>query len=162
MSVLSGSLSTGQGTRFVIAATEHLHRRIAALSARIRLLEDALISLQASHPLLHPDLVARENDDLGMMDEEMKVDKGNKEKKGDVIDALGTLSISDHGVSRFFGPTGGIESLLIVRFPLSNKLILSQILPFDSPTSRRHRITRHQPPALLRPPHISHHHHLAP
>ncbi|KAG5347986.1 hypothetical protein C0989_011336, partial [Termitomyces sp. Mn162] len=105
----AGSLSTGQGTRFVIAATEHLHRRIATLSARIRLLEDALISLQASHPLLHPDLVARENDDLGMMDEKIKVDKGNKEKKGDVIDALGTLSISDHGVSRFFGPTGGIE-----------------------------------------------------
>ena len=27
----------------------------------------------------------------------------------DVIDALGTLSISDHGISRFFGPTGGSE-----------------------------------------------------
>ncbi|KAK7461295.1 hypothetical protein VKT23_008474 [Stygiomarasmius scandens] len=30
----------------------------------------------------------------------------------DVIDAFGTLSISDHGISRFFGPTGGSESLL--------------------------------------------------
>lgn len=26
-----------------------------------------------------------------------------------MIDALGTLSISDHGISRFFGPTGGCE-----------------------------------------------------
>ncbi|KNZ78888.1 hypothetical protein J132_09134 [Termitomyces sp. J132] len=139
----NGSLSTGQGTRFVIAATEHLHRRIAALSARIRLLEDALISLQASHPLLHPDLVARENDDLGMMDEEMKVDKGNKEKKGDVIDALGTLSISDHGVSRFFGPTGGIESLLISNLsppphhstPATSPSQTSPHLPSSSPSA---------------------------
>ncbi|KAG6884242.1 hypothetical protein C0993_012834, partial [Termitomyces sp. T159_Od127] len=111
----NGSLSTGEGTRFVLAATEHLHRRIAALGARVRLLEDALMSLQASHPLLHPDLVAREIDDFGTMDEEVKGDKGEKEKAGggDAIDAFGTLSISDHGISRFFGPTGGVESLLI-------------------------------------------------
>lgn len=28
---------------------------------------------------------------------------------GEVIDAFGTLSISQHGVARFFGPTGGSE-----------------------------------------------------
>ncbi|KAG6894950.1 hypothetical protein C0992_003792 [Termitomyces sp. T32_za158] len=115
MSILSGSLSTGEGTRFVLAATEHLHRRIAALGGRVRLLEDALMSLQASHPLLHPDLVAREVDDFGMMDDEVKGDNEDKDKAGggDAIDAFGTLSISDHGISRFFGPTGGVESLLI-------------------------------------------------
>ncbi|KAG6841583.1 hypothetical protein C0991_009338 [Blastosporella zonata] len=116
VSVLSGSLSTGQGTRFVLAATEHLHRRIGTLSARIRLLEDALTSLQASHPLLHPDLVVK--DDLAMDEDEngdRGIENGERSDKpgGDVIDAFGTLSISDHGISRFFGPTGGVESLLI-------------------------------------------------
>jgi hypothetical protein len=36
----------------------------------------------------------------------------------DVIDALGTLSISDHGISRFFGPTGGSEVRSIVSHPI--------------------------------------------
>lgn len=27
----------------------------------------------------------------------------------EVLDAFGTLSISEHGISRFFGPTGGSE-----------------------------------------------------
>lgn len=30
-------------------------------------------------------------------------------QSGDVIDSFGTLSISEHGVARFFGPTGGSE-----------------------------------------------------
>lgn len=73
------------------------------------------MSVQASHPLLHPDLVAQDND-FGMTDEEVKGDKGDKEKAGggDAIDAFGTLSISDHGISRFFGPTGGVEVSLSV------------------------------------------------
>ncbi|KAG6827191.1 hypothetical protein H0H92_012838 [Tricholoma furcatifolium] len=124
----NGSLSTGQGTRFVLAATEHLHRRIGALSSRIRLLEEALTNLQSSHPLLHPDLM-RENELLGC-DEDRN--RGSRERAvgipgkgkiegrgkgaegdGEIIDAFGTLSISDHGISRFFGPTGGVESLLL-------------------------------------------------
>jgi len=32
----------------------------------------------------------------------------------DVIDAFGTLSISDRGISRFFGPTGGSEVCSII------------------------------------------------
>ncbi|KAG6888704.1 hypothetical protein C0995_006495 [Termitomyces sp. Mi166 len=132
---IRGSLSTGQGTRFVLAATEHLHRRIATLSARIRLLEDALMSLQASHPLLHPDLVTRDNADLETMDEEGNGDQGDKEKGGggDVIDAFGTLSISDHGISRFFGPTGGVESLLISNLSLPPNQSTPTISALPSP-----------------------------
>lgn len=99
--------------RFVLAATEHLHRRIANLSGRIRQLEDALSALQSKHssdphPLLHEDLIAnddRDEEGPGMM-EDTGTFQGNTP---DVIDAFGTLSISDHGVSRFFGPTGGSE-----------------------------------------------------
>lgn len=122
-----GSLSTGQGTRcrssvvaqvvrltpdsFVLAATEHLHHRIARLSGRIRQLEDALAVLQSRnssdpHPLLHADLISNdEKDDEPLMDDS----SGGSGPTSDVIDAFGTLSIADHGISRFFGPTGGSE-----------------------------------------------------
>jgi hypothetical protein len=95
-----------------LAATEHLHRRIAKLSGRIRQLEDALVVVQSRnssdpHPLLHEDLLLSidENDDEPIMDES----SGGSDPSSDVIAALGKLSISDHGISRFFGPTGGLE-----------------------------------------------------
>ncbi|TFK67014.1 hypothetical protein BDN72DRAFT_961339 [Pluteus cervinus] len=131
----NGSLATGQGTRFVLAATEHLHRRISALSGRVRQLEDALSSLQAKHydephPLLKEDLVNPEDEEgLGGGDAMVVVAAtaggGGEGSTGigpptDVIDAFGTLAISDHGISRFFGPTGGSESLLIANLNLSS------------------------------------------
>ncbi|KAF6760915.1 fungal-specific transcription factor domain-containing protein [Ephemerocybe angulata] len=148
----NGSLSTGQGTRFVLAATEHLHKRISKLSNRVRQLEDALATLQAKHssephPLLHADLIsasqpsnewnedvtmdvgddydepvagpsggvsgARETVGVGRADGPTRGEKVEKAGDKEVIDAFGTLSISQHGVSRFFGPTGGSESLLL-------------------------------------------------
>ncbi|KAF8878384.1 fungal-specific transcription factor domain-containing protein [Gymnopilus junonius] len=98
-----GSLATGQGTRFVLAATEHLHRRIAKLSNRIRLLEDALSSLQAKHSLIH----VEERD--GEADGEADDGSAPSAPGGEVLEAFGTLSISENGISRFFGPTGGSE-----------------------------------------------------
>ncbi|KAI6020862.1 hypothetical protein PISMIDRAFT_466641 [Pisolithus microcarpus 441] len=55
------SLSTGERTRSIVAATEHLHRRLTYMTERIRQLEDALSELQARnstepHPLLQLDL----------------------------------------------------------------------------------------------------------
>lgn len=95
-------------SRFVLAATEHLHRRIAGLSGRIRQLEDALAALSPDpHPLLHADLLMQDD-----RDDDMGVGMGEDPQSAvqpDVIDAFGTLSISDHGISRFFGPTGGSE-----------------------------------------------------
>ncbi|KAJ7677898.1 fungal-specific transcription factor domain-containing protein [Mycena polygramma] len=133
----NGALATGQGTRFVLAATEHLHRKIARMSERIRMLEDALTTLHASKGGVdgpaHPLLVDGEDFSIGADDNgppppprrmseswEVLDRAGASEGKApgstpnpDVIDAFGTLSISDHGISRFFGPTGGSESLLM-------------------------------------------------
>ncbi|KAF9459093.1 fungal-specific transcription factor domain-containing protein [Collybia nuda] len=126
----NGSLSTGQGTRFVLAATEHLHRRISHLSGRIRQLEDALASLQAQHssephPLLHEDLLVHDDTEEHPTGDDAMNGGGlggggtGAISAPDVIDAFGTLSISDHGISRFFGPTGGSESLLIANLNAS-------------------------------------------
>ncbi|KAJ3502601.1 hypothetical protein NLJ89_g8811 [Agrocybe chaxingu] len=109
-------LATGQGTRFVLAATEHLHRRIARLSGRIRQLEDALAVIHAKHstephPLLHEDLIAAEEHDG--TEDTREEGPGSVPQHKEVLDAFGTLSISEHGISRFFGPTGGSESLLL-------------------------------------------------
>ncbi|KAF9060968.1 fungal-specific transcription factor domain-containing protein [Rhodocollybia butyracea] len=152
----NGSLATGQGTRFVLAATEHLHRKISRLSGRIRELEDALANVhskyapddQQPHPLLESDWLLEQADDddelepgsnrgrkIGKLPSDMQgrpmsvgavgddlmdesdgsifTRRSRGSAPGDVIDAFGTLSISNNGISRFFGPTGGSESLLI-------------------------------------------------
>lgn len=95
----------------MLAATEHLHKRIANLTGRIHQLESALATLQSEqssepHPLLHDDLVAVHDDAMGLSDDPAA---GPPHPTDAVIDAFGTLSISEHGVSRFFGPTGGSE-----------------------------------------------------
>ncbi|KAG1747737.1 fungal-specific transcription factor domain-containing protein [Suillus paluster] len=112
----NGSLATGQGTRFVLAATEHLHRQIASMSGRIRQLEDALGSLQSQHstephPLLRDDLRGvDQKDEYGIVAGDSAAGPSNPPE---ILDAFGTLSITDHGISRFFGPTGGSECLLM-------------------------------------------------
>ncbi|EED77733.1 predicted protein [Postia placenta Mad-698-R] len=100
----NGSLTTGQGTRFILADTDRLHRKIAEMSDRIRQLEDALAILQSSvtrdlHPLLAHDLLkiksglelhsaahlqgrAAHSDDAG--------EQGDEESQ--YIDAFGTLA----------------------------------------------------------------------
>jgi hypothetical protein len=101
------------------------------MGERIRMLEDALTALHASkggadgavHPLLidGEDFSASADDapppppsGALRMSEPWEVLDGASDGKTpgaspDVIDAFGTLSISDHGISRFFGPTGGCE-----------------------------------------------------
>lgn len=113
----TGSLSTGQGTRFVLAATEHLHLRMAKMSERIRQLEGALSELQVQHstephPLLRSDLLgaSHPDDDVGPPSAD---DPAVVERTPELVEALGTLSISDSGASRFFGPTGGSHCLLM-------------------------------------------------
>ena len=39
---------------------------------------------------------------------------GQGGQTADAIDAFGTLSISEHGISRFFGPTGGSEVMSFI------------------------------------------------
>ncbi|KAG6889814.1 hypothetical protein C0992_003929 [Termitomyces sp. T32_za158] len=57
-----GALTSGRGSRFILANTEQLHEKIGVLSDRVRQLEDALQTLQATHsphphPLLTSDLL---------------------------------------------------------------------------------------------------------
>ncbi|KAH9169099.1 fungal-specific transcription factor domain-containing protein [Lactarius sanguifluus] len=107
----NGSLATGQGTRFVIAATEHLHRRIDRMGDRIRELEDALAVLQGSHSSEpHPLLCEGSLVDTDKPDEQPQASED--EGADEVTRSLGTLTVSDHGASRFYGSTGG--SLLLL------------------------------------------------
>ncbi|KAF9819341.1 hypothetical protein IEO21_02229 [Rhodonia placenta] len=106
----NGSLATGQGTRFVLAATEHLHRRIAKMSERVRQVEDALAILQAKcsnqpHPLLSGGRASSVDPDDDSPDLEPA-----QTSPLNVTDTFGMLSISNSGVSTFFGPTGGVEN----------------------------------------------------
>ena len=93
----------------MLAATEYLHKRIAKMNERIRQLEDALAILQARcsdepHPLLRDDIVVAKTEQED--EDNTAVAPANP---SEIIDTFGTLSVSDHGVSRFFGPTGGTE-----------------------------------------------------
>ncbi|KAF9016385.1 hypothetical protein BDZ89DRAFT_546736 [Hymenopellis radicata] len=81
--------ATGQGTRFVLAVTEHLHKRISKLSGRIRQLEDALSSLHAEHSK-----ELQLQDDLIITDEPREDTPPDEPHSTDGIDALGTLTIS--------------------------------------------------------------------
>lgn len=89
------------------------------MGERIRQLEDALSDLQSQHstephPLLREDLLGvnhKDDDSFISPDESGTLTHHPPE----VLDAFGTLSITDHGISRFFGPTGGSE----VSFPLT-------------------------------------------
>ena len=78
------------------------------MSNRIRQLEDALAVLQSScsreqHPLLRDELLSLKFDK-----EDAPMDADTQDHP-EVIKALGTLTISDKGTSRFFGVSGGTE-----------------------------------------------------
>lgn len=109
-----------------MAATDHLHRRIAKMSERIRQLEDALSILHSAspqsssangevHPLLREELLsvkAHKPDEPPPVSElEMMAGREDGENQGGsgIIDAFGSLSISEGGASRFFGAAGGVE-----------------------------------------------------
>ncbi|KAG1872941.1 fungal-specific transcription factor domain-containing protein [Suillus subalutaceus] len=116
----NGSLTTGQGTRFVLADTEKLHQKIAQMSDRIRQLEDALSISQTSpgeqHPLLHRDLLdIKSIIDLHAAVDEETAGKSKLEVDDDsqYIESFGTLAIRDDGAATFYGPSAGSESLLI-------------------------------------------------
>lgn len=110
---------------------------------RIRQLEDALAVLQASnsreqHPLLRDGLLS--------IDEKLEPpptaeDEEAEEPTEAVVNAFGTMSIMDHGVSRFFGPTGGPEGLLLVSAGLPFLVVLADPDPDPAPTRSTVRTT---------------------
>ncbi|TFK39369.1 fungal-specific transcription factor domain-containing protein [Crucibulum laeve] len=108
-----GSLTTGQGNRFVLASTQELHEKISELATRVRELEDALRTSHSHlssdhHPLLTEELLrvkmplqreapSQRNAPTNPTKEE--------EPNPDVVDAFGSLSIGLSGQSKYFGQT---------------------------------------------------------
>ncbi|KAF5372365.1 hypothetical protein D9615_009254 [Tricholomella constricta] len=115
-----GILSAGQGTRFILADTEHLHKKIADMSYRIRQLEDALAILQATvsdqrHPLLQDELLKVK---FGPEATESRLPSsspslGAEQVVDQSIDALGTLTLDDSGEVKYFGRSAGSETLMM-------------------------------------------------
>jgi len=95
--------------RFVLAAEDHLRRKMSKMEERMHSLEDALAIIQSidskqPHPLLaRPPLVLDTAES-----EETKI--LNSDSFSGLTDAFGGLHMDgDHGASRFFGPAGGSE-----------------------------------------------------
>lgn len=118
---LLGILSAGQGTRFILADTEQLHRKIADMSNRIRQLEDALAILQSAtsdkrHPLLSDELLKVKFGSEALnppQDSSSDRDASMLES----IDVLGTLTLGDSGEVKYFGRSAGSETLMMVMSP---------------------------------------------
>jgi hypothetical protein len=92
----------------VLAAEDHLRRKMTKMEERMHSLEDALAIIQSTdsnqpHPLLVHRLV---HDDDPADSEEQKLFN----TAAGLTDAFGGLHMDgDHGASRFFGPSGGSE-----------------------------------------------------
>ncbi|EKM81461.1 hypothetical protein AGABI1DRAFT_54232 [Agaricus bisporus var. burnettii JB137-S8] len=104
-----GILSAGQGSRFILADTDQLHKKISEMSNRIRQLEDALAILQATisdrpHALLTEDHLKIKFGSEAILPK----DEEGEEREAS-IDALGTLTLEDSGESRYFGRSAGTE-----------------------------------------------------
>ncbi|KXN81523.1 hypothetical protein AN958_04460 [Leucoagaricus sp. SymC.cos] len=106
-----GSLTTGQGNRFVLASTQELHEKITELANRVRQLEDALRSSHSQlsnepHPLLSDELLKVK---APLQREPAALRNGSaftvkeEETNPDVVDAFGSLQINMSGKSRYYG-----------------------------------------------------------
>ncbi|KAF9221421.1 hypothetical protein BS17DRAFT_803536 [Gyrodon lividus] len=106
-----GSLTTGQGNRFVLASTQELHEKISDLCNRVRELEDAL---RSSHSLVSPDKHPLLTDELLQIKAPLQREPPNhrntpkaeikeEEQNGEIVDAFGSLSISASGGAKYFG-----------------------------------------------------------
>jgi hypothetical protein len=129
----AGTLSTGQGaryvfafrvrlmfltaSRFMLADTQHLHRKISDMAQRIRQLEDALAIFQTSvsneiHPLLQEELLSVK------YGPEIQSTPTHNDGSQALADTFGTLTIGEHGEAKYFGLSAGSEvcSLAIGKF----------------------------------------------
>ncbi|KLO09517.1 hypothetical protein SCHPADRAFT_907684 [Schizopora paradoxa] len=107
-----GEFSLGYGNKHVLADREKLQQKLHEMSSRIKQLEDTLriahgCHSSTSHPLL--------SDDLLLVKEvsEESLSTVNDVSVDDVLDALGTLSITDQRTERFLGGSSTAETLLI-------------------------------------------------
>ncbi|KAJ7746905.1 fungal-specific transcription factor domain-containing protein [Mycena maculata] len=109
-----GSLTTGQGNRFVLASTQELHEKISELANRVRELEDALRSSHShlsneQHPLLSEELLRikapLQREVPAFRNQQPGSSIKEEEHNPDVVDAFGSLSISLSGGAKYFGTT---------------------------------------------------------
>ncbi|GAV99532.1 hypothetical protein LENED_000993 [Lentinula edodes] len=102
----TGTIPPGQGSRFVLAATDHLHRKLAKFEARMHSLEDALTIAHTTYNLEpHPLLSDRE--DIYTDTQELKPMPEASEDEADLTPYIsGSLHVNGSGLSRFFGPSG--------------------------------------------------------
>ncbi|KAJ7151463.1 hypothetical protein C8R43DRAFT_886981 [Mycena crocata] len=120
----NGTIPPGEGSRFVLAATDHLHQKLTRMEARMHSLEDALAILHATDSdKPHPLLVSRDADDSDEDEPTLDLKAVSEEppQESTLVDALGSLHIDGEGGSRFFGPSGGAEAQLLPKsapFPL--------------------------------------------
>ncbi|KAG0698323.1 hypothetical protein DFH29DRAFT_941690 [Suillus ampliporus] len=134
----NGTMPPGKGSRFVGVAEEYLRHKATKLEERMRSLEDALAILQVNtstppHPLLTKGWSIEEADYGRNVDTTSTTAESNLHG---LIDALGSLHLdgdSYSGPTRFFGPSGGSESLLL--------LVAKQVFPENpSPSIEAHEI----------------------
>jgi hypothetical protein len=127
--ISSGSLTTGQGNRyvpkslnssvsvphsiihrFVLASTQELHEKITELCSRVRDLEDALRTSHSKnstepHPLLTDELLRikaplqRESPPRNAT----TISQQEEENNPDAIDSFGTLAINSSGHTNYYG-----------------------------------------------------------
>ncbi|THU97620.1 hypothetical protein K435DRAFT_819108 [Dendrothele bispora CBS 962.96] len=102
----NGTIPPGEGSRFVLAATEHLQGKMAKLEARMHALEDALAIAQTEesdvpHPLLLSGKEVKEEPVAALQTVTEDAD-AEAEGASNLADALGTLYIDKEGFSRFF------------------------------------------------------------
>ncbi|KAI0305952.1 hypothetical protein B0F90DRAFT_1623878 [Multifurca ochricompacta] len=105
-----GSLTTGQGNRFVLASTQELHEKITELCSRVRDLEDALRTAHDQnssepHPLLSEELlrVKAPLQREAPLRNPTTINQQEEENNPDVIDSFGTLAINRSGHTNYYG-----------------------------------------------------------
>ncbi|KAK1227718.1 hypothetical protein PQX77_009269 [Marasmius sp. AFHP31] len=111
--------TTGSG-KFVLAATEHLELELAKLEARRHALEDALAIAHAAesdepHHLLLPqgDEHDVDENEQGSVTPNPEPQSKTEDEIENLANTIGTLYVGSEGAVRFFGPSGGSESLLL-------------------------------------------------
>ncbi|KAH9934548.1 uncharacterized protein BXZ73DRAFT_45830, partial [Epithele typhae] len=156
----NGSLTTGQGTRFILADTDRLHQKIIDMSDRIRQLEDGLSILQSTvsrepHPLLSKELLkiksslelhsAAELSALEALQREFSTtcdEVSGEEHDPPIIDAFGTLALRDDGAATFYGRSACSE---VRRAPSGREIEPSALHAGQHIFWTSRSATRHQP-----------------
>ena len=124
----SGSLTTGQGNRFVLASTQELHEKITELCSRVRELEDALRTSHSKnssdeHPLLSEDLLRikaplqREAPPRNPIVVNEQEDDANP----DVVDSFGTLRIARTGFTNYHAQSANSWVCIVVLSPHTSR-----------------------------------------